>query len=46
MDLYHRVFVGTFKTYKEAEEACKELKTKKAFSQDIHIVDKKWALGQ
>lgn len=46
MNLYYRVFVGTFKTYKEAEKACKELKTKKAFSQDIHVVDRKWALGQ
>ena len=46
MELYYRIFVGKFKTYKEAEEVCRELKTKKAFSQDIHVVDKKWALGK
>jgi general secretion pathway protein D len=46
MNIYYRVFVGKFKTYKEAEDVCRQLKAEKTFSQDIHVVDKKWALGK
>lgn len=40
--LFHRVFTGNFTDFESAGKACLELKGKKEFRKDIHVVDRKW----
>ncbi|CAN2042397.1 SPOR domain-containing protein [Candidatus Magnetomoraceae bacterium gMMP-15] len=42
----YRIFVGRFKGFTPATNLCQELKNKKEFEEDIHVVDRKWAFGE
>lgn len=37
---WHRVFVGRYKGYSKADDACRELRKRKEFADDIHVVDR------
>jgi len=45
MGSYYRVFVGNFDNIKSAQSFCEELKDRKEFAKDLHVVDRKWAFG-
>ncbi|MBN1848460.1 MAG: tetratricopeptide repeat protein [Deltaproteobacteria bacterium] len=43
--IYYRVFIGKFEDFKAAEKFCEDLKQKRGFRDDIHVVNRSWALG-
>ncbi|MGD8251245.1 MAG: SPOR domain-containing protein [Desulfobacterales bacterium] len=43
--IYHRIFVGSYGNLGLAQADCDQLRQSDAFDQDIHVVDRKWALG-
>ncbi len=42
---YYRVFVGKFEDFEAANHLCNDLKQKRGFRKDIHVVNRSWALG-
>ena len=42
---FYRVFVGEFASFSTAVAAKDKYKSRKEFSSDIHVVDRKWAVG-
>jgi general secretion pathway protein D len=42
---FYRIFVGRFRNKGVADVFCDELKTKKGFARDIHVVTRGWAYG-
>jgi cell division septation protein DedD len=43
--IYHRIFVGSYGDLGLAQADCDQLRQSDAFDEDIHVVDRKWALG-
>jgi general secretion pathway protein D len=42
---FHRIFVGHYVTEAQAGVICDQLRERREFTRDIHVVDRKWALG-
>ena len=42
---FHRIFVGSYTTKGQAGSICNQLREKREFSRDIHVVDRQWAVG-
>ncbi len=42
---FHRIFVGSYTTKTQAGSICNQLRGKREFSRDIHVVDRQWAVG-
>ena len=43
--VYYRVFVGKYDDFLKANAVCEELKLKRGFRKDIHVVNRSWAIG-
>ena len=44
--VYYRVLVGRYESFKTAREACFKLKEDSGFEKGIHVVERKWILGE
>jgi general secretion pathway protein D len=42
---FHRIFVGHYVTEAQAGVICDQLRERREFTRDIHVVDRQWALG-
>jgi general secretion pathway protein D len=42
---FHRIFVGGFTGYSKAVAKCDQLKNRREFSRDIHVINRSWAVG-
>jgi cell division septation protein DedD len=42
---FHRIFVGLYPNKSQAAEVCNQLRERREFTRDIHVVDRQWALG-
>ncbi len=43
--LFHRIFVGSYRDEAHADAICNQLRARREFPRDIHVVDRQWALG-
>ena len=43
--LFHRIFVGRYDNKEQAGNICNQLRVKREFTSDIHVVDRQWAVG-
>jgi len=43
--LFHRIFVGSYTNEAQAGDICNQLRTRREFTRDIHVVDRQWAVG-
>ena len=43
--LFHRIFVGSYANKAKAADICNELRARREFTRDIHVVDRQWAVG-
>ena len=42
---FHRIFVGGYTDKVQAGAICNQLRAKREFTRDIHVVDRQWAVG-
>ena len=42
---FHRIFVGGYTDKVQAGNICNQLRSKREFTRDIHVVDRQWAVG-
>jgi cell division septation protein DedD len=42
---FHRIFVGSYTSKARAGDVCNQLRERREFSRDIHVVDRQWAIG-
>jgi general secretion pathway protein D len=42
---FHRIFVGGYTDKAQAGAICNQLRAKREFTRDIHVVDRQWAVG-
>jgi general secretion pathway protein D len=42
---FHRIFVGGYTDKVQAGNICNQLRAKREFTRDIHVVDRQWAVG-
>jgi len=42
---FHRIFVGGYTDKEQAGNICNQLRAKREFTRDIHVVDRQWAVG-
>jgi general secretion pathway protein D len=43
--LFHRIFVGRYADKDQAGNICNQLRERREFTRDIHVVDRQWAVG-
>ena len=43
--LFHRIFVGRYDDKEQAGNICNQLRERREFTRDIHVVDRQWAVG-
>ena len=43
--LFHRIFVGSYGNKDQAGTICNQLRERREFTRDIHVVDRQWAVG-
>jgi len=43
--VFHRIFVGGYTDKVQAGDICNQLRAKREFTRDIHVVDRQWAVG-
>lgn len=43
--LFHRIFVGRYDDKGQAGNICNQLRERREFTRDIHVVDRQWAVG-
>ena len=43
--LFHRIFVGSYSNKDQAGNICNQLRERREFTRDIHVVDRQWAVG-
>ena len=42
---FHRIFVGSYMNKAQAGDVCNQLRERREFTRDIHVVDRQWAVG-
>jgi general secretion pathway protein D len=42
---FHRIFVGSYVDKTRAGDICNQLRERREFTRDIHVVDRQWAVG-
>jgi len=42
---FHRIFVGSYSDKTRAGDICNQLRARREFTRDIHVVDRQWAVG-
>jgi general secretion pathway protein D len=42
---FHRIFVGIYADKVQAGDICNQLRSRREFTRDIHVVDRQWAVG-
>jgi general secretion pathway protein D len=42
---FHRIFVGSYIDKSRAGDICDQLRERREFTRDIHVVDRQWAVG-